>query len=71
MGELFVDLFDDTIQIPKPASKDLLMSTLIKIESDFMTYALETQDKEWKSNYANYAKEIGDIKEHLEPYLKT
>lgn len=71
MGELFVDLFDDSIQIPKPASKELLMSTLKKVEADFMTYALETKDKEWKSNYANYAKEIGDVTDRLEPYLKT
>lgn len=71
MGELFVDLFDDSIQIPKPASKELLMSTLIKIEADFMTYALETKNKEWKNNYANYAKEIDKITVHLEPYLKT
>lgn len=71
MGELYVDLFDDSIQLPQPSSKQLLLATLKKIEADFMTYALETKNQEWKQKYSHYAAEMKEISSRLEPHLKT
>ncbi|WP_051541382.1 DUF421 domain-containing protein [Caldalkalibacillus mannanilyticus] len=71
MGELYVDLFDDSIQLPPPSSKQLLLATLKKIEADFMTYALETKNQEWKQKYSHYAAEMKEISSRLEPHLKT
>jgi uncharacterized membrane protein YcaP (DUF421 family) len=71
MGELYIDLFDDAIQTPQATTKDLLLATLKKVEADFMTYALETKNEEWKKRYDQYAKEVKDITEQLEPHLTT
>lgn len=71
MGELYLDLFDDTIQLPQPTSKQLLLSTLKKVEADLMKYSLETEDEQWKSTYAAYAKQVKEIIVRLEPFLNT
>lgn len=71
MGELYLDLFDDTIQLPQPTSKQLLLSTLKKVEADLMKYSLETEDEQWKSTYAAYAKQVKEIIARLEPFLNT
>jgi uncharacterized membrane protein YcaP (DUF421 family) len=71
MGELYIDLFDDTIQTPQSTSKDLLLATLKKAEADFMTFALETKDEGWKQRYGQYAKEMKEITDCLEPHLTT
>jgi len=71
MGELYIDMFDDAIFLPQPSSKQLLLATLKKIEADFMTYALETQNKEWKDKYNQYSQEMKQISEKLSPHLTT
>jgi uncharacterized membrane protein YcaP (DUF421 family) len=71
MGELYIDLFDDTIAKIQSTSKELLLATLTKIEADFMTYALETEDPKWKDQYGKYAKEIQVVLDRLEPHLNT
>jgi uncharacterized membrane protein YcaP (DUF421 family) len=71
MGELYLDLFDDTILTPQATTKELLLATLKKIEADFMTYALETQDKKWKDDYAVFAQNVREITQRIEPQLKT
>lgn len=71
MGELYIDLFDDSIELPKPTAKELLMTTLKKAEADFYTYALETQNDDWKGKYQKYAAEIHDVSRRLEPHLKN
>lgn len=71
MGELYVDCYDDALQLPQSSAKELLLATLEKIEADFLTYHLETQDPQWKKNYQRFAKEIEGIIEKLEPHLKA
>lgn len=71
IGDLYVDTFDDALMIPPPTTKQLLLANLKKLESDFMTYALETKNKEWKQAYGQYAQEMNHITKRLEPHLKT
>lgn len=71
MGELYVDLFDDVLQIPQPTTKQLLLSTLKKVEADFMSYGLETENPEWKQKYQDHAQQLKKIIEQLEPHLNT
>ena len=68
-GELYVDLFDDAIQIPPPSSRLLLSAQLQKAESDFMTYELETEDKKVKEMYQQCVLDIQTIRKELEPLL--
>ncbi|GAB7386570.1 DUF421 domain-containing protein [Bacillaceae bacterium] len=71
MGELYLDLFDDAIQIPRPTTKDLLFSSLKKSEADMETFALQTNNLEAKGMYQEAAKELREIIAELEPVLKT
>ena len=68
-GELYVDLFDDAIQIPPPSARLLLSAQLQKAESDFMTYELETEDKKVKEMYQQCVLDIQTIRKELEPLL--
>ncbi|MCF6095313.1 DUF421 domain-containing protein [Microaerobacter geothermalis] len=69
MGELYVDLFDDAWQIPKPSTRDLLMHTLKKSQADLETFALDTNDPMTKSMYSDTVKELKGIITELEPLL--
>ena len=40
-GELYVDLFDDMIEIPQSNVKELLYANIEKAQADLMSYALE------------------------------
>ncbi|GAB6087728.1 DUF421 domain-containing protein [Alkaliphilus crotonatoxidans] len=71
MGELYVDCYDDALQLPQSSAKDLLMATLEKIEADFISYHLETKNPQWKENYNRFAKIVGEVIEKLEPHLKA
>lgn len=68
-GELYVDLFDDSIQIPEPKVKELVYANLEKTHADFMKFSLETQDEVAKKMYARNAEIIKDLTNKLEPYL--
>lgn len=71
LGQLYVDTFDDTLIIPEPKEKELLLASLKQVEADFITYALETENKEWKQHYGAMATEISKIIKRLEPHLNT
>ncbi|MEL7565615.1 MAG: DUF421 domain-containing protein [Dehalobacterium sp.] len=68
-GELYLDLFNDAIDLPQPKVRDLLFANLEKCQSDLMSYALETNNVSAKEMYLKNAKKIKEIKEKLEPYL--
>lgn len=69
-GQLFVDLFDDKIQVPMPQEKAVLFSTLKKCEGDLMLFGLTTNNKEAKEMYEQCSKQIEDIIAQLKPVLK-
>lgn len=46
LGELYVDLFDDAIQVPKTNTRQVLAATLEKAVADMWQYALETENEE-------------------------
>jgi uncharacterized membrane protein YcaP (DUF421 family) len=51
-GSLYVDLYDDFIDAPKPDTSDqMTLAKLEKIHSDFSSYYLETQNEEAKKLY--------------------
>lgn len=71
MGELYIDLFNDAIMLPKPSSKELLLAQLEKVEADLSSYSLETENKKWKAKYRDLARDIKEVAEKLEPHLKA
>jgi len=68
-GDLYVDLFDDLIQVPQPKVKELLFSNIQKVYSDLISYSLETNDQAAKEMYTQNANKIKKILDALEPYL--
>lgn len=68
-GDLYVDLFDDMIQLPQPTVKEMLYSSIEKSQGDFVKYALETQNQEAKRMYTTNAHKLEELMEQLRPYL--
>ncbi|QZY53930.1 DUF421 domain-containing protein [Crassaminicella profunda] len=68
-GDLYVDLFDDSIQISQPKVKELLYASLEKCQTDFLTFSIETDSKEAKVMYKKNADNLEDIIKKLKPYL--
>jgi len=70
MGQLYLDLFDDAIQVPKPKAKELAHATLKKCQADCELYALGTRQPGAKKMYEKSSKILSDVLEELEPYLR-
>ncbi len=68
-GELYVDLFDDSIQNPQPKVKEMLYAGLEKSQADLEQFALETQNENAKIMYAKNAKKLEYLLRILKPYL--
>lgn len=68
-GELYVDLFDDMIEIPQSNVKELLYANIEKAQADLMSYALETDNQKAKAMYTNNANKLKNVMEKLKPYL--
>ncbi len=68
-GELYVDLFDDAIQVPRSQVKETLYANLQKCQADFLKYALETKNDAAKAMYTENADKLGKLIARLEPLL--
>lgn len=68
-GELYVDLFDDSIQNPQPKVREMLYAGLEKSQADLEKFALETQNENAKVMYNRNAKKLEDLLRILKPYL--
>lgn len=68
-GELYVDLFDDSIENPKPKVREMLYAGLEKSQADLEKFALETQNENAKVMYNRNAKKLEKLLRVLKPYL--
>lgn len=68
-GDLFIDLFDDSIQVNKPQVKELLYASISKCHADLMSYSLESDDPKVKNMYSVNAKKLKKMLDKLEVYL--
>ncbi len=68
-GDLYVDLFDDCIQLPQPKVKEMLYANLEKTQADLLGYALQTEDTKAKAMYSNNADKLEKTIQKLKPYL--
>ncbi|WP_245692886.1 DUF421 domain-containing protein [Sporomusa acidovorans] len=68
-GDLYLDLFDDSVQLPQPKVKELLYANFEKIQSDLMTFALETKNEAAKKMYSKHAETLDQLMKKLKPYL--
>lgn len=68
-GDLYLDLYDDVVQIPQPKVKEMLYANLEKAQADLMGYALETKDNKAKQMYSSNADRLKQAVDKLKPYL--
>jgi uncharacterized membrane protein YcaP (DUF421 family) len=68
-GDLFIDLFDDSIKVTETKAKEMLYANIQKVHADFLFYEFETDDLVAKKMYANNAKKLEKIMNRLKPYL--
>lgn len=68
-GDLYIDLFDDKVQVPRPKVKELLYANIEKCQADLVSYSLETENKEAKAMFEKDADKLRKVMEKLEPYL--
>jgi uncharacterized membrane protein YcaP (DUF421 family) len=69
-GDLYVDLFDDAIQVPKPTTKALVYATLHKCEADLELYALATNQQKTKQGYEQAAEQLSEVIADLRAQLR-
>ena len=68
-GDLYVDLFDDMIQVPKTQVKEMLYASIKKTQADFISFSLDCDDKDTKTMYSKNAEKLEEIIKKLKPYL--
>lgn len=68
-GDLYIDLFDDMIQVPKTQIKEMLYASIEKCQADLMSYSLDTDNENAKNMYSQNANKLENIMKKLEPYL--
>ena len=68
-GDLFLDLFDDAVEIPQPKVKEILYASLQKVQADLSTFSLQTDDKNAKGMYIRNSQKLENLLDKLRPYL--
>ena len=68
-GSLYVDLFDDKIQVPQPQVPKLTHITLKKCQADLELYALSTSNEEMKRTYEHEAQRLQQVIDDVTPLL--
>jgi uncharacterized membrane protein YcaP (DUF421 family) len=70
VGQLYLDLFDDTLQVPKPKTKELVHTTLKKCQADCELFALAAKNHKAKEMYESSSRLLAEAVRDLEPLLK-
>ncbi len=68
-GDLYLDLFDDAIELPQPKVKEMVYANMEKAQASLFTYAIETNDENAKAMYEKNAQKLKQLMEKLKPYL--
>lgn len=68
-GDLYLDLFDDAVQLPQPKVREMLYANFEKSQADLMSFALETKNETAKQMYSEHAEKLQQLMEKLKPYL--
>lgn len=68
-GQLYVDLYDDQIQVAEPQQKASVLATLKKCEADIEKFSLSTNNPESKRLYDDCSKQLQQIIKEVRPLL--
>ena len=68
-GDLYLDLFDDAIELPQPKVKEMIYANMEKAQASLTTFALETEDDIAKAMYEKNAQKLRHLMAKLNPCL--
>jgi len=68
-GQLYVDLYDDQLLVPKPQTKASLLALLKKCEADLELFGLSTKRKSARAMYQQCAEELERVIHDVRPLL--
>ncbi|MNJ63003.1 hypothetical protein D3C77_588640 [compost metagenome] len=68
-GQLYVDLYDDQLQVPVPQEKASLLAQLKKCEADLEMFALSTENIETKQLYTDCSNQLMQVINDVKPIL--
>lgn len=68
-GQLYVDLYDDMIQVPQPQEKATLYAQLKKCEADLELYALSSNETNAKQMYGDCSSKLLGVIDQMKPLL--
>ncbi|MFS1513588.1 DUF421 domain-containing protein [Chengkuizengella sp. SCS-71B] len=69
-GELYVDLYNDQLQVAQPQQKAILLSTLKKCAADIELFSLSTENEDAKKMYETNLMKLNKLISRLTPLLK-
>ncbi|WP_413380375.1 DUF421 domain-containing protein [Alkalihalobacillus sp. 1P02AB] len=69
-GDLYVDLFDDSLQQQDPVTIPLLKATMQKIQADLQLYSLDTDNQTAKEMFKRCAEQINEAYLEIERDLR-
>lgn len=69
-GQLTIDLYDDTLALPSPSQKPLLLATMKKCQADLELFALATENESAKQMYQRNSEKLQKAIEHISPHLR-
>lgn len=69
-GELYLDVYDDKLEMPAATEQKLTLASLRKCQADLELFALETTDIQTQKLYGKASQKLEQSIKHLSPYLK-
>lgn len=68
-GELYLDLYDDKIEIAPPQARQRTFATLKKCQADLELYALGTENEQMKQCYQADSEKLQKVIDQVKPLL--
>lgn len=69
-GSVYIDLYNDQMKAPAAKQRPLLAASLKKIQADLEIFALQTEDAKAQGTYEQQSKNLQQMIDQLQPYLK-
>ncbi len=69
-GNLYVDLYYDSLKAPETKKRALLAASLKKLQADMELFALQTDNPDAKTSYGEMAKDLQNLMNRVLPYLR-
>lgn len=70
MGNVYVDLYNDKFKIPQMKEKLLAAANIKQLQSNLMSFSLQTQNNNAKEMYKKYAEQMDQLMDEMAVYLK-